>query len=61
MDKIYHTHIGLSGSIEELKEIFNKYDISQFNEFYFSILDPELKDAFRDYFKQRMFEHLALD
>jgi hypothetical protein len=54
MDKIYSTTIGLSGTIEELTSIFDTYTIDNFNEFYYSIMDKELKDALREYFKKRM-------
>lgn len=60
-NKIYSTTIGVSGTQEELIEIFDKYTLDEFSEFYHSIMDAELKSALREYFKKRMRNNIGVE
>ncbi len=60
-NKIYSTTIGLSGTIEELISIFDSYTLDNFNEFYHSIMDKDLKEALREYFKKRMRNSMGVE
>lgn len=61
MLKVYKCHNGLTGTLDELIEMFDKYNINEFNEFYFSIFDPELKAVLKPYYVQRMFKQIGLE
>jgi hypothetical protein len=60
-NKIYSTTIGVSGTKDELIEIFDKYSLDEFSEFYHSIMDTDLKDTLREYFKKRMRNSMGLE